>query len=350
MDMRNNWTINDNAPLYDMFYSPEETTNNVKENFDLRRFYSSEGKSIEINGISERCLVQMPSNPLRELNDYREIHCPIDADVKRGYYVKYENTVWIIDTNVADVDGAYLSTRMSRCQYLLRWQNKSGDIIERWSYSSDQTKYSNGETGNGNIMIGDNQYALLLPIDSETKLLKRNMRFAMDFEDSEEPDVYRLTNRKVNLNNETYFDRGGTMLVTLSFDVFSKDYDKKITLKDGRKVWICNYNNSSPLPPTPSEPNETTDLRCVISGNVNLKNGYRRTYTATFTDKDGKSVDWQDVNYQWNVKSDFDVKQSIVDNRITISVNDENLIGGSFFVSVYIGENMLSEIKVNIIE
>ena len=175
MNMRNEWTIGDNIVISDMFYNREETIENAKENFDIRRFYTPEGYDIVINGITERCLVQMPSNPLRELNDYRKIHCPINADVKRGYYVEYEDNIWLIDTNVANVDGAYLSTRMSRCQYLLRWQNKNGDIIERWSYSSDQTKYSNGETGSSAVTVGDNQYALLLPIDEETKTLKRGI-------------------------------------------------------------------------------------------------------------------------------------------------------------------------------
>ena len=114
---------------------------------------------------------------------------------------------------------------------------------------------------------------------------------------------------------------------------------------------ICDYiDASSPLPPTPSEPDETTDLRCVISGNTNLKNGYIRTYTATFTDKNGNPIDWQDVNYQWNVVSDFEVNQTTNENKITVSVNDENLIGGSFFVSVCIDEIILSEIKINIVE
>ena len=120
---------------------------------------------------------------------------------------------------------------------------------------------------------------------------------------------------------------------------------------DNQELRICDYNkNTTPLPPTPSIPNETTDLRCVISGNTNLKIGYRRTYTVTFTDKDGNSVDWQNVNYQWNVKSDFDVERTINDNEITVSVNDENIIGGSFFVQIHISEIMLSEIKVNVVE
>ena len=126
MNMRNEWTIGESETFSDAFYSKEESIQSVKDNFDIRRYHTAEGYDIEINGITERCLVQMSSNPLRELNDIRKIHCPITADVKRGYYVKYEDTVWIIDTNVANIDGAYLSTRMSRCQYLLRWQNQNG--------------------------------------------------------------------------------------------------------------------------------------------------------------------------------------------------------------------------------
>lgn len=267
-----------------------------------------------------------------------------------GDYIKWNNQIWLV-TLVDTDDKTYHSGYMYLCTVPLRWQNSEGKIIERYVYAEDFTKYSNGVTGNNTITIGDNQYGLTLPVDEETKKLKRDMRFPMDFDDSEQPDIYKLTNRKVKLSDNQYFGRGGTMVVTMSFDAFNTNEDKKVVMENGQEVWICNYNNStSPLPPTTSEPNETTDLRCVISGNTNLKNGYRRSYTATFSDKDGNAVDWQNVDYQWNVKSDFDVKQTIVDNKITVSVNDESLIGGSFFVQIVIGETVLSEVKINIVE
>lgn len=267
-----------------------------------------------------------------------------------GDYIEWNNQIWLVTLVDAD-DKTYHSGYMYLCTVPLRWQNSEGKIIERYVYAEDFTKYSNGVTGNNTITIGDNQYGLTLPVDEETKKLKRDMRFPMDFDDSEQPDIYKLTNRKVKLSDNQYFGRGGTMIVTMSFDAFNSNDDKKVTMENGQEVWICNYNNShTPLPPTPSEPNETTDLRSVISGNTNLKNGYRRTYTVTFTDKEGNSVDWQSVNYQWNVKSDFDVKQTISENKITVSVNDENLIGGSFFVQIIVSETVLSEIKVNIVE
>ena len=267
-----------------------------------------------------------------------------------GDYVKWNNQMWLI--TLVDVDEkTWNRGYMYLCTVPLRWQNLEGKIIERWVYAEDFTKYSNGVTGNNTITVGDNQYGLTLPVDEETKRLKRDMRFPMDFDDSEQPDIYKLTNRKVKLSDNQYFGRGGIMVVTMSFDAFNPNDDKKVTMENGQEVWICNYNNShTPLPPTPSEPNETTDLRCVISGNTNLKNGYRRTYTVIFTDTDENAVDWKNVDYKWKVISDFDVKQTFIDNKITVSVNDENLIGGSFLVQIVVGESVLSEVKVNIVE
>lgn len=267
-----------------------------------------------------------------------------------GDYIEWNHQKWLITLIDAD-ERTWNRGYMYLCTVPLRWQNSEGKIIERYVYSEDFTKYSNGTTGNSTITIGDNQYGLTVPVDSETKKLKRDMRFPIDFDDSEQPDIYKLTNRKVKLNDNQYFGRGSTMILTVSFDAFNPNDDKRVVMEDGQEVWICNYNNShTPLPPQPSEPDETTDLRCVVTGNTNLKNGYYRKFTVTFTDKDGNSVDWQEVNYQWNIKSDFDVKQTISDNKITVSVNDENLIGGSFFVQIIIGKTVLSEIKVNIVE
>ena len=267
-----------------------------------------------------------------------------------GDYVEWNNQKWLVTLIDAD-ERTWNRGYMYLCTVPLRWQNSDGKIIERYVYAEDFTKYSNGVTGNNTITIGDNQYGLTLPVDEETKKLKRDMRFPMDFDDSEQPDIYKLTNRKVKLSDNQYIGRGGTMIVTMSFDAFNPNNDKKILMDNGQEVWICNYNNShSPLPPTPSEPNETTDLRCVVSGNTNLKNGYYRKFTATFSDKNGNDVEWQKTNYQWKIKSDFDVKQSITDNKITVSVNDENLIGGSFFIQIIVNDIVLSEINVKIVE
>lgn len=267
-----------------------------------------------------------------------------------GDYVKWNNQMWLI--TLVDVDEkTWNRGYMYLCTVPLRWQNLEGKIIERWVYAEDFTKYSNGVTGNNTITVGDNQYGLTLPVDEETKRLKRDMRFPMDFDDSEQPDIYKLTNRKVKLSDNQYFGRGGTMVVTMSFDAFNPSDDKKVTMENGQEVWICNYNNShTPLPPTPSEPNETTVLRCVISGNASLKNGYKRPFSVKFTDKDENTINWENINFKWNIVNNPGLITNAYENKIDILFNNEDLIGSSFLLQVIVAGEVLAESKITIIE
>ena len=252
-----------------------------------------------------------------------------------GDYIEWNNQIWLVTLLDSD-DKTYHSGYMYLCTVPLRWQNSEGKIIERYVYSEDFTKYSSGITGNNTITIGDNQYGLTLPIDSETRKLARDMRFPIDFEDAEKPDIYKLTNRKVNLNNNEYFGRGGTMILTMSYDAFNAEEDKRVVMDNGKEVWVCNYTEVSPsTPPSePSTPDETEDLSATISGTTNLRIGVTRTYTATLSDKDSNVVQWDDTKYGWNVASDFDVKQSVTEKKISLTVEDEDFIDSSFILSV----------------
>lgn len=269
-----------------------------------------------------------------------------------GDYIEWNDQMWLVallDPN----EKTYHSGYMYLCTVPLRWQNSEGKIIERFAYSEDFTKYSSGTTGNNTITIGDNQYGLTIPIDSETRKLKRDMRFPIDFEDAEQPDIYELTNRKVNLNNNEYFGRGGIMVVTMSFGAFNATNDKKVTLEDGKEVWICDYKevNEEPSDPTttPENPDEMTDLRATISGNKNLKVGFSRTYTATITDIDGNAVEW-DNTYSWNVISDFEVGQEVNSYKIKLIIEDEELIDSSFILQVIQNNAVVTELEITVVE
>lgn len=270
-----------------------------------------------------------------------------------GDYIEWNNQIWLVTLLDTD-DKTYHSGYMYLCTVPLRWQNSDGKIVERFGYSEDFTKYSKGSIGNSTVTIGDNQYGLTLPIDSETKKLKRDMRFPIDFEDAEVPDVYDLTNRKVSLNNNGYFGRGGTMILTMSLGAFNPDTDKYITLPNDQKVWICDYIPVSTLPSTPLPPSSTSDETTIssgiISGNKNLKIGFSRTYTATLSDADGNEVDWDGSLYGWNVVSDFAVEQNIDENKIKLFVDDDSLIGESFLLQVVkLDDNtVVSEVKITV--
>lgn len=70
----------------------------------------------------------------------------------------------------------------------------------------------------------------------------------------------------------------------------------------------------------------------VISGNTNLKNGYSRTYTATFYDSSENIVDG--IAAVWNVTGCTfanEITQIVMDgNKIQLKVDNEDLIGETF--------------------
>ena len=269
----------------------------------------------------------------------------LDKDwIECGDYLEYEGMVWLC-LNSYSFHKLYCRATFMSCDWKIYWVNENGELKSQYVIDQNSTQYNSGETGNSTMTLGSAQHMLKMQCNDDTILLDSPMRFAID-KNIKKPTCYKVTQ-----NDNTAYNYGkGLCCVTVTETPLNTEADKLISLDDGSQVWICDYVEVTPLPPTPSEPNETTDLRCVISGNTNLKNGYYRKFTATFTDKDGNPVDWQEVNYQWTVKSDFDVKQTISDNKITVYVNNENLIGGSFFVQIIVGETVLSEIKVNIVE
>ena len=265
-----------------------------------------------------------------------------------GDYIKWQNQIWLV-TLVDPNDKTYHSGYMYLCTCPLRWQNSKGEIIERWAYSEDFTKYSSGITFNNTVQNADNQYGLTLPSDSETRLLRRDMRFVIDFDDVEKPDVYELTNRKVMLNNNEYFDRGGTIIFTMSIGEFNSDTDKRVDVGDGKYVWICNYhdNYSSTIP---SHNDKLSNLSAVISGIPELKVGYEKSYTVTIRNKEGIAVPVKSVDFQWNVKSDFDVQSNVNGDRITLMVDDESCIGSEFSLQCLIGGLVISEITISVVD
>lgn len=274
--------------------------------------------------------------------NYQNFLTTYDNPIKIGEYLHdtKDDTYWLI-YNSFNVNDVHYEGKMIQCNYLLKWQLANGEIIERYSNIVSASKYDVGETGNSTLVLSSNNYTILIGYCEEGFELE-GKRVFIDMKPTKPTKVFKITRSDDVLYNS------GNMGSLLSFIADKTEFNPN---DDNQELRICDYNkNTTPIPPQPSIPDETTDLRCVISGNTNLKNGYRRSYTVTFSDKDGNVVNWQNVDYQWNVRSDFDVKQTIVDNKITVSVNDENLIGGSFFVQILINDTVVSEIKVNIIE
>lgn len=86
-----------------------------------------------------------------------------------------------------------------------------------------------------------------------------------------------------------------------------------------------------------------------ISGNTSLKFGYTRTYILYITDENDNAI--ENVDFTWNVVSDFAVEQTINGNQIKLRVkDDENLIGNTFLLQVIVEKSVKAEISITIVE
>ena len=111
---------------------------------------------------------------------------------------------------------------------------------------------------------------------------------------------------------------------------------------------ICDYIKT-PLPPVPPTSDEKTYLSAVISGDSELQIGFSNTYSVTFTDKKtGDSVDWNIVDFTWNVASDFDVEVTTSNNEIELYIENENLADEKFKLQIIVNNIVISEKIISI--
>ncbi len=251
-------------------------------------------------------------------------------------YDEEENTYWIC-TESFHVDNIHYEGKFTQCNWHLRWQRPDGAILEYPCLDLNSAQYNSGESGNNTLKLGSAQHMEKVQANSDTISLASPQRFYVS-RDNSIPYV-------ITQNDTTASNYGkGICNITVTQDVRRED-------KDRPDLGICDYiDPSSPLPPTPPEPNETTDLRCVISGNTNLKNGYRRSYTVTFSDKDGNVIDWQNINFIWNIVNNSGLITNAYENKIDIFLDNEDLIGSSFLLQVIVAGEILAESKIIIIE
>lgn len=115
-------------------------------------------------------------------------------DIRHGAYIDWMNHKWLVTERDANSE-IYTKCIMLQCNYLLRWINDSGEIIERWSVVEDGTRYLTGEFSDSFLVAtkGDSRIAVTLPKDLETLALDRDVRFIIDDYATPHPLAYRLT-------------------------------------------------------------------------------------------------------------------------------------------------------------
>lgn len=281
----------------------------IGDRIDIRLFgrkYSS------ANGYTTQFEVQVDDRP--DIGDY--------------YFEQELNQYWIC-TELHNVNHIHVSGKLTMCNWFLKWQNDKGEVLEYPCNDINSTQYNSGEAGDKTMTLGSAQHMATVQATPDTIDIRSPQRF---FVSRDYSIPFKVT------QNDTVSNSYGNGLckITLTQDQLNLEVDRP-------DLGLCDYIESTPLPP---EPDETTDLSAVISGKSNLINGFSRTYSVEFKDSNGDIK--QDVDFTWNVESDFDVQQTISGNQIELSVDDKSLIGSSFILQILVQDNVLSEFEITI--
>lgn len=289
-------------------------------------------EDVLINDIEFKLMIIKTSNPYKK--KIKSVH---GYNIHRGDIVQWNNQLWLV-TDVDPDEKVWFSGEMQFCNYMMRWQNDLGNIIERPIVFSNGVSSSKGVSETEVIKIGSDQKLVFLPYDNETKVVKRGKRFFVD-NNIDDPMVYELT--KPNRTDYVYNGHGYICWILSETQYTPTEQEKDLG--------ICDYIEPLSPSPSPDEP-QYNNLSCLIKYDSSiLKVGSTNEYCAEFFDNDGNRVD--NVLCEWNIISNFNnlIQYNIHGDKILISTIEDKLIDNSFMLKLNDSENKCShEIEIYI--
>ena len=231
---------------------------------------------------------------------------------------------YLICTEAFNVDDINYKGKFTLCNWILKWQNKDGNILEYPCYDMNSTQYNSGEQSNSHFTVGSSQHMLTLPSDENTIALSSPQRFYLD----------------KNMNNPTSF------IVTQN-DTTSHNYGKKGLVKltvyeypnnsetDRPDLGICDYVDMRAGSKDAGTTVKETCCRAskaVIeySTTVIKSGGDSQIFIGKFYDDMGNEV--ADIVPHWTIVCDFSDKLIVkeIDNGLSIGIDDDAYIDEEF--------------------
>lgn len=284
-------------------------------------------KQCKVNGLDQLLIIDDGTLPY-----YKNVKSLPDEYFEAGNYIEWADSMWLMVSCDWDKE-VYTYGKMQQCNYVLKWQTKSADIIERWSVVLSASKYNNGEKYNNIIVVGSNQLMVYLPLDAETLKLRANKRLMVDF-NTDLPKCYDVT--RVDTVTMSYdgiaepvYDGKGCILLVLTETELNPDVDNI-------ELMICDYVNPNDVP------QPTSPILITYSGSPEIRIGGRKTLNAEAE---------SDVIFSLVSSAMWEGKITLTQtgNKCLIKcANDSAMVGSSFKVMV-IGGGQSSELLMKII-
>lgn len=321
------------------------------------------------------------------------IYYDVTAPVRPGTLVMYGYGVYLALNRETVENDVYYKSTLVKCNGVY---NENSGAVMNIPFYSDNMK-SSVSVGNSTITMLNGNIEIITEENSLSKKIKIDQKFnefgrtfsvcnlySMDgilhiiaevYSNMTPTYTYSVvidgtpttslkTGETVQLTATTYM--GETITTGATLDWTSSD--NTIATVDGTGLVTCISEGTSMITCTwveqdvkgtasinvsnSSESVTPTGYTYTISGNTNLKNGFSRTYTLTITDSSGNDITSSQNDYSWNIVSDFTdkIEQVITDNKIKLTVDDENLFDESFVLQVLVNSDVKASITITIVE
>ena len=320
------------------------------------------------------------------------IYYDVTAPVRPGTLVMYGYGVYLALNRETVENDVYYKSTLVKCNGVY---NENSGAVMNIPFYSDNMKYSvsvgnNTITmlnGNIEIITEENSLSKKIAIDQKFNEFGRTFNvcnlYSMDgilhiiaevYSNMTPTYTYSVvidgtpttslkTGETVQLTATTYM--GETITTGATLDWTSSD--NTIATVDGTGLVTCVSEGTATITCTwveqdvkgtatinisNTEPVTPTGYTYTISGNTNLKNGFSRTYTLTITDSSGNDITSSQNDYSWNIVSDFtdQIEQVITDNKIKLTVDNEDLIDSSFVLQVVVDSTVKAELIITVCE
>lgn len=226
---------------------------------------------------------------------------------------------YLICTESFNIDGVHWQGKFTLCNWILKWQNKNGDILEYPCHDINSTQYNSGEQSNKQFTIGSSQHMITLPCDENTVALSSPQRFFLD-KNTKNPTSFIVTQNDTTSYN---YGKKGLVKVTL-YECASNSATDRIDLG------ICDYIDKENIKIDNS--NNVFISKSVISYNTTTikSGGDMQVFIGKFFDNYGNEV--TGIIPKWDVVCDFkdilNIESS--DNQISIGIDNDNYIDEDF--------------------
>lgn len=222
---------------------------------------------------------------------------------------------YYICTEAFNIDDIHFQGTFTLCNWILKWQNKKGDILEYPCYDINTTQYNSGERFNQQITIGSSQHMITLPCDENTIRLSNPQRFILD-KNTDTPTTFIVTQ---NDNTSYNFGKKGLVKITLYEHPFNVETDRA-------DLGICDYIEPDIIP------DNTTDnvIAKILYDSLVIKSGGdSQVYTGKFYNNE---IEVTDMAYIWDIVCDFkdELNISVSNNYVVISIDNDDYVDEEF--------------------